>query len=761
LLKIINILLISLIIFLPELHSSNNVSIFHENVPGDTIDFGMCLSGKEIPTMFNIRNNGTTTLQINKLLPSYGVEEIDEHPGEFNEFRDVTILPITIPAGNTVSLYIKFLATTGSGFPPRKNTASLTIGPFDPLKFNPPKDTNELEGWRKFVLIARKTIHYIDVFEEVINFDSIYVLPPDTFKQVLILQNSYEKPLDVIDVRFTRSFNAEITVPIKPTPFTLNQYLNDGYQNRFSFSYYPRNMGLDTANIFFTYKPDPQNFPDSVDIRKTRIFAYGVQQDLGVINADTADFTFDSINFGDIAVGDTKEVKIVVRTVGNLPFGAISQKIVNIDSDQTSDAYTLVRKLNDQKYLQPFTTDTLIIRFNPSRSDTVRARLVIESDIFKRKVFGFPDSVRYRTIYLRGVGRQAEIAGMPKEIDFGNIIVNESGDCPVSRDSLIAISNAGNLELNAQSKILPDINTNPFKIKPGFTVIPGRESRYVTLIFDSIANKPQDYEAKLYVISNSPKPKDTIITTLRARGIYPDTMDIRLPANIIGKPGRRISIPILIDKNKISVARIFSDTITYNKSILYFYGTKTSGTASAFAESVIANQDSETGALSLFIKTTGSERFVKSDTLIILEFDTYAGNSISTNLHFVSPKLGDGICARVLSLNKSDGLFSLDSICGLLVKTRVQAPQSFRLLNISPNPSYSDINAEFDIAATTTVAIELYNSYGEKVEQLFKGTLSPGTYNKQIEMSKQEPGLYFIYMSSGIFRDVKRFIYAR
>ena len=746
------------IVFLPDIKAANTVSIFNEYTNSDTVDLGMCLPGFELQTIFILKNSGTSTLQMIRLKPSYEEAQIDEHPEEHREFSFVTPFPVIVPANSLQKFYFRFLATTGS-FPPRKNTARLRLGLFDPQKINPPKVDSDLEGFRDFVVVARKTEHYIDVFENQLDFDSTYVFPPDTLRKELIIQNSSDKSLSVYDVKFQRSFNAEITVPIKPTPISISPYQTEGFQDKWYISYYPRNIGLDTAVLSFYYKPDPLNYPDSTDIRKTSIHAIGVQQDLGVIQADTADFSFDLVNFGDLDVGQSKEVKIILRTVGNLPFGALSQNIYNIDSDRLSDGFTLIRKMNDTKHLQPFTTDTVIIKFAPTRSDTVNARFVIESDIFMRDIHGYPDSVRYRTIYLRGVGRQAEIASIPDVIDFGNIIVNETGDCPTRRDSVITISNLGNLELRVQSMVKPDINTNPFKVQPGFITVPGRESRSIRIVFDSIPNKPGEYEAQLYLISNSPESKDTLVALLKARGIYPDTMDLRFPANIISKPGRRISLPVLIDKRKISVARIFTDTITYNKSILDFHGTVAAATASELAEFVVANQDINTGSLSLSIKTVGSERFLTRDTLIILEFDTYAGDAVSTPIHFVNPKFGDGICSRILSLNNMDGTVALDSVCGLIVKTGMQIPNAFRLKRISPNPANSDCYIEFDISESIGVEINLYSSFGEKLECIFSGTLPAGTYQKPIDLKKYSPGMYIIDMKSGIFRDFQRIIY--
>ncbi len=752
-----NIYIILFVFLTFEAFAQPKVAIFHESSLGDTVDLGMCLPGQELTTTFNLKNLSDERLRMLGFNPTYGVFALPGHPDEYNEFFPISNFPFDVGPKDLRKFDFKFQAFTGS-FPPRKNTARLRLGLFNPDSVALPENENDLSGFRDFVVIARKTIHYIDVFEDFISFDSVYVYPKDSIRKKLIVQNSSPYPLQIFKAEYERSLNAEITATIKSMPLQFAPWQTDGYQHVWDFVYYPRNMGLDTAILTIFYKPDPVNYPDSVDVRSTRIRAVGVQQDLGIIKAEDAkSFTFNSIDFGDVDVGEYKEVKFVVRTIGNIPFGALSQRILQYDADKPAEGFTIIRKMVDTLDLQPYLTDTLIVRFSPPRSDTFRVRLVIESDIIKRNIIGYPDSVHYRTFILEGVGREAEIAALPEEIDFGNIIVNESGDCPTRRDTLIPVSNIGNRQLLVLSKIYPDNNKNPFKVQPKFITVPGRKTKFILVSFDSIITKPGYYEADLYVISNSPADKDTLITKLKARGVYPDTTDIKIPDNIISAVGRRVSIPVLIDKNKATVARIFTDTITYNKSILFFYGTRKAGTAAELCE-VSAVQSDEFGALYLKINTLGSERFLPRDTLIILEFDVYLGDAKKTALHFINPKFSDGICEQILSLNKQDGSFEIDSICGLEMKLGKQYFNGILFKSIYPNPAEDNFVMEFAIDNDYYTEIYIYNSHGEKVETILKKNLNKGYYKFENSINYLPAGLYFVEIRAGMFRNVKRFI---
>jgi hypothetical protein len=214
----------------------------------------------------------------------------------------------------------------------------------------------------------------------------------------------------------------------------------------------------------------------------------------------------------------------------------------------------------------------------------------------------------------------------------------------------------------------------------------------------------------------------------------------------------------LIDKDKASIARVFVDTITYNNSLLYFYGARTIGTASEFAATVTTIQSEEQGALFINIETIGSERFLPRDTLIILEFDTYLGNNINTTLHFVNPQFSDGICEQILSLNRIDGSFSIDSVCGLDMKTGAQFNPGVRFKSIAPNPARSEIVLTFELDEETNTEIFIYDSFGEKsrISELTK--YSKGEHTKRIKLNDPAPGLYFIEIQTGVHKVMKQII---
>lgn len=739
-------------------------TINSEYSPTDTVDFGMSFARIPITTYFNVKNlSPSETFSIGPYDKSFFLGLKDNHVGEFQEFENKTTVPFAVGPSDVQKFYVNFKSDSNLIInPPRKNTAKLRLGLYNSRLIPQPITDKDLVAYRDFVLIGRKTIHYIDVFETKLDFDSVYVNPKDTMRKNLIIQNSSKFQLSIDSLRFDRPFTAQIKHDFFQIPSVLNPYLEDGFQKITKITFYPINQGADKATISFGYKPDKVNYPDSVDIRSTEIVGVGVEQQLNIIECDTAPYTHNTIDFGDVDVGKTKRVKFIVRLFGNLPFGYIKDEIIDIDSDKPADGYKVIRKLNNSVHLQPFLTDTVIVEFQPTRSDTFNVRYQLTTDLKSRKVWGYQDSIFKRSFIFKGIGKQAEIASLPDTIDFGNIIINEGGECPTRRDSVLTLSNIGNLMLKVvEIKIRPDDSNNPFKVERDNMEIPGKESRHLRVFFDSIANQLKDYEAYLYLTTNSPKPKDSLKILLRARGVFPDTMDIKLPQNLKAMPGRRLNIPILIDKNKISLAKIYIDTISYNNTILNFYKEQILGTASELAEKITVKQDSASSSLFLNIRTRGAERFLLSDTLIILQFDTYLGDNIETPLHFVNPKFGDGKCSRILSTNRIDGSFSIDSVCGLEYKIGTSGRDRFKLMMPTPNPTSDILTLNFEMAFKTKASIMMYNSFGEIVKVIVNNELPSGSYETHANTFDLPPGIYFVKMNAGIFSDTRNIIITR
>ncbi|HEY9166213.1 MAG TPA: T9SS type A sorting domain-containing protein [Candidatus Kryptonia bacterium] len=87
----------------------------------------------------------------------------------------------------------------------------------------------------------------------------------------------------------------------------------------------------------------------------------------------------------------------------------------------------------------------------------------------------------------------------------------------------------------------------------------------------------------------------------------------------------------------------------------------------------------------------------------------------------------------------------------------VDVPKSYALYQNYPNPFNPGTTVSFDLKKTSTVAIDIYNTLGQRVEELNYGTLTSGRYSESINMSRFASGVYFYrIVAQGI--DNERFV---
>jgi plastocyanin len=92
----------------------------------------------------------------------------------------------------------------------------------------------------------------------------------------------------------------------------------------------------------------------------------------------------------------------------------------------------------------------------------------------------------------------------------------------------------------------------------------------------------------------------------------------------------------------------------------------------------------------------------------------------------------------------------------------VSNPVNEFLLNQNyPNPFNPSTTINFSIPKASKVAMEVFNSIGEKVETLVDRELSAGNYNFEWNASNLTSGIYFYKLTSGDFVETKKMILLR
>lgn len=741
-----------------SIYSQSSGRIYHIEKPeADTIDFGMCLVGDSLRQIFVLDNNGTNVLTIGSLDPTYLMGEAPNHPFEFQEFDKAEATPFNIPVQSQRYLNIYYRANPNLvQYPIGRKEAIMKVGLYIDTVDKPTQ--NELVAFRQFYLIARKTNHNIDGFQKVISFDSVYVHPAEIIRKFWKVQNSSIFNLRVNNQKLIVKSKDSLLNEFISLTFPPIEFIGKFSQYDWGISYQPENIGGDTAELLLFFNPNPNN-PTIFDTCSATIIGFGVIQKL---NIDTfaliGDFKVsgDTIDIGEVWVNKSKKIRVPIKNEGNIPYGVSTQKLMNINNDDSSKSFSIRRKfMPDGSYLFPSETDNFEIEFFPDKRGNFIARYVIKSDIETRKIKGYPESALTKTYYIIGKGIEPEINLKVDSIDFGNVVIHQ--DCPTTRDTIIYLANNGNTTLNIYNIILDPPPPTPFRVNVGVNQIPPNSEIFVNIKF-STQGQPIDEEFKTTAIfvTNSTPPKDSLRIKLRAIGVKPSSTKLSIAKDIKSKPGRLISIPILVEKTRISrLAKSFEDTLVYNPNLLRFESEEIIGTASERKLYTKLEEFPQYGMLTISIKMPQNIYFGESDTLILLKFKTFLGDKISTPITFTNPQFGDYICSKVLSSDISNGVFSLDSICGLELKTVPINIGMFRFENLTPNPANTKVEFNYEIPYEDKVNIELYNYYGEKVAQVFENVLPAGSYKYTYYCENLPNGVYLCRFNSGIFYETK------
>ncbi len=760
------LLFISTVVYLGWSQPSGE--IYHYKQTGkDTIDFGMAYRGDSLQTKFILRNTGTENLRILDRLPSFLIGKTPDQGDVFDfqefNFYPSDFLPIdTIMPGEEIELTIQYkdriqAPADTAIYPFGRKKARLVLG----LML---LGSEETAVQKEYVLISRKTNLKMDAYENIINFDSVYI--NTKAEETWLVQNSTTFSISVDTAEL------EMLSPVVGKPEFSN--LIEGKEPEFpvvfpkkfnripwQLFYEPKNTGADSAYFRISYKPEPELYPDSIIRPWVKLFGTGVFQkiELDTLHYRNAVIHGDTIDAGDVLTGDSLEFLFTLKNSGSIPLGSKDEYILESTDEEISSYFRISKPLINGSHLSPAGTDSIKIVFKPERRGEVFARYIIESDIDERNIRGAPSSKNRVLFILRGRGVKPGIAVSSDTIDFGNVVL--SALCPSKRDTLFPVANTGNSDLKIKfAGTYPYHPNSPFKVEPSSLEIPydSIKTALDTIKVSFSSAHIGEFVDTLLIVNSAPPPQDSLKVYLKAVGVPPVLANLRIPRDIRAKPGRQINVPVIVDSSRIVFARTFEDSISFNSTILQYAGYSTIGTASENAPGYLVNISLGAGGetLGISLTTPMGVYFLPRDTLITLHFNTYLGDRAATQISFTNPKFGDGICNNVLDADEfKNGLFTLDSVCGLNLKTLPANGQYFSLEGCMPNPAEGMIIIKYSTAFKTRVSVEIYNSYGVMCGKAVDGVLPEGTYEAAYDVSGFTPGVYYIRMRAGIFSQTK------
>jgi hypothetical protein len=89
------------------------------------------------------------------------------------------------------------------------------------------------------------------------------------------------------------------------------------------------------------------------------------------------------------------------------------------------------------------------------------------------------------------------------------------------------------------------------------------------------------------------------------------------------------------------------------------------------------------------------------------------------------------------------------------------SPVSFSLKQNYPNPFNPSTTLTYAVPEEAFVSLAVYNSLGQKVKDLYRGSRSKGTYSARFDATGLASGIYFSRMEAGPFIATKKMILAK
>ncbi|MEI6091433.1 MAG: T9SS type A sorting domain-containing protein [bacterium] len=598
-----------------------------------------------------------------------------------------------------------------------------------------------------FTLKAKKTDLYIDGFTDSLNFDSVYVNPVTPKELVWLVKSTKMPKVEVTNQKI------EIESPYIDDEFFIVDFekkpvFNQKYQTiPWNIRYVPHNQGKDSGLVRVYYAPNKEQFPDSTRFAKVKLYGVGVEQKLALIESNYS-IIGDTIDIGYVVTGSKTFVTGNFENQGNVPIAALSEVCYKVESDDNAVVNTLSKKAFIVKALPIGEKTQFQINCEPKENGIFLERYIINTNIKERNIHGVPAEAVSKTIYIRGIGASPKLRLPFDTLDFGSVVINDL-NCPSKKDTSITITNVGtsiliikNITVIPNEKFL--IGEQSFEIQPN-------TSKVLNLSFFADDGEFGPFSAKLEFVTNMMTPAGSI--ELMVNRIPKEKSWLNIPKNIKAQPGRLISIPIILEdkdygKHPIRNAKNFQTVISYDSTIMRYDNRELIGTASEGADVNISQLTS--GSIEININNK-ADYFKVVDTLINLQFRTYLGEVLTTELAFTKSKtkFGDGLCDDVLNIdgNIENGIFSLDSVCGLQYKTKV-IPRGITIQSISPNPASDAIDLEFFLPKDSQCKIEIYDSKGQLVTILAKEKFTAGLNKHTYDISSFLTGIYFIKISS-------------
>jgi len=734
------------LVFLAALvHGSAQPSVeifWDETNKADTVmDFGVTLEGAPVTITFTVINRDIVDVGIlntfGTTAPFYQIINTAAVPPESprkEEFEAADLLPYIIPVGERRSFGVTFRSLPNSpNFPVDVVTEALLELRVVKMTDSLGTSTNE-----RFLLRALKTRNILASTTPVIRFDSVYVNPsplaPELPYRVDNVTNQ-RVPVDrqLLEMQTSVTGKTEIEVDTFPSA-------EFGPRGSLTWTtrYRPHDRGRDSALYHVVYRPNRN--AELQDTLTSSISGYGVEQRYVAINVtgspQSVALRGDTVDFGGVDADGTGGVValIVFRNDGNINVHVNTETETGTPRDTL--AYKVERSLmSNGAFCATNDFDTLIVRFDPTDGGMHVMRYDIVTDLKQRNIRGVPDGAQTTTLYFRGFAQRPQLQVSPPTIDFGQVVLLSS--CASASERQIVIRNVGNVTLRVDSIVVQPAGT-PITVIPSNFLVDVAGQQTVTLRYEPQVIETLNASVVLYTNAFG------VPYAMQATGssVEADTITASIPRDMRVRPGTILSVPILVDANRVTLTETSSMVVSFDPSLMRYRGSRTGGTAAEGA-SILRQDESPRGVLTVELDANGA--FLERDTMIVLLFDTYLGDRPVTEIALSSntTTFGNAGCASVLDVTVNNGSYQIDSICGLSYKTA--AAQGF-IVNaaIFPNPTSDVCELTLATGEAQEIAYTIIDAVGKPLTTTTDVSIPAGITLVSLDIPAVRTGTYFI-----------------
>ncbi len=446
-----------------------------------------------------------------------------------------------------------------------------------------------------------------------------------------------------------------------------------------------------------------------------------------------------SLNYGTLFLCQDSTLSLSIVNTGTAPLNLQGLAITGTDAalfEETPPTST-------PQTIAPGDSVVVTIRFVPGRSGTDGAKtatLEITTDDPAQPLI---------RVSLLGERRRQFLA-TPVQLDFGRVDVGT-----VKEDTVTLDNRTGAPLVVSSLQITPPFSVVGTIPPGGFprTLAPGDSIRVRVLYTPTDTSSAN---AELLAVQSQPCP-DTTRVQVQGRGHIPQqgTASIVIPSDLMGAPGERISVPIVLEQGNLiseAEATTFELTLRFRASMLIPVGARAKGDP-LLKPSIGSIKDSriEGADRVVTVRVANNPVPIAPDTLGFVDMMVAIGDARQTPITLDTIVWIDGD----VTTTTVDGLFTVDSLCTIGGERLVRGDGAFGLKQARPNPFNPSTDITFDVNETGGTSLRIYDLYGRLIHTLVDGeSLAPGRYARSWDATAWPSGLYLAVLTSSTQRSV-------